>query len=136
MANYFRVGNRTFTGSELGLLSKADIEKVKADGVAANEKRLENMRKGLGMEPQKVTLDVTPAAVAARKAAIEAEEAKIAAETKASSDAVAAEEARIADETKAIEEDLGPEAPSFVEEAEVPAEVVETKKSKGGKKAS
>jgi hypothetical protein len=102
------------TVQERQLLSPAQIEKIKEDAKRADQKRLENMRKGLGLEPQRLTLDVTPKGVAARKAAIAAEEAKIAAET------------------LAIKEDLGPGTPSFVEETEAPAEV---KKSKG-KKAS
>jgi hypothetical protein len=116
MTKYFRVGNRTFTEHELQFMTPKKIEEVKADGELANQKRLENIRKGLGMEPQKVTLDVTPAGVATRNAAI------------------AVEEARIAAETKAIEEDLGPISPNAIAEAEAPAEV-ETKKSKGKKVA-
>lgn len=114
MTDYFRVGNRTFTAVELGFMKPAEIEKIKIDGEEANKKRLENMRKGLGMEPQKVTLDVTPAGIAARR------------------EAIAVEEARIAAETKAIEEDLGPEIPAAIAEAEAPAE---TKKSKSKKVA-
>jgi hypothetical protein len=115
MALYVRVGNRTFTGEEAASLTQKQINKIKIDAESANQKRLENMRNSLGIKnPQKMTIDVTPKGIAARKAAIEAEEAKLAAET------------------KAIDEDLGPEKASFVAEAEAP---VEEKKSKGKKVA-
>lgn len=115
MGYYMRVGNRTVTRQEMQFMKPAQIEEIKAQGEAANQKRLENMRKGLGLEPKKLTLDVTPAGVAARKSAIEAEEAKIAAET------------------VAVAEEIGPEITTFVAEAEAPAEI---KKPKGSKKAS
>lgn len=86
--NYFRIGNRTLTQDEMTRLRPADIEKIKQDSELANEKRLENIRKSLGVKtPQAVTLDVTPAGIAARNAAIAAEEAKIAAEKAASEQA-------------------------------------------------
>jgi len=117
MALYVRVGNRTFTGEEAASLSQKQIEKIKIDAEAANQKRLENMRNSLGIKnPQKMTIDVTPAGVAARKAAIAAEEAKLAAEA------------------QAVTEEIGPEASSFVAEAEAPVEDV--KKSSKGKKAA
>ncbi len=81
MTDYFRVGNRTLTASEMGFMTPKQIEEIKTQAEVAKQKRLENLRKGLGVEPQKITLDVTPAGVAARKAAIAAEEARIAAET-------------------------------------------------------
>jgi len=102
------------TRNEMQYMTPQRIQQIKIEGEVANQKRLERIRQGLGIEPQKVTLDVTPAGVAARKAAI------------------AAEEARIAAETKAIDEELGPESTTFVAEAEAPAE---TKKSKGKKVA-
>lgn len=115
MGLYVRVGNRTFSGAEAASLTQKQIDKIKIDAEAANQKRLENMRNSLGIKnPQKMTIDVTPSGVAARKAAI------------------AAEEAKLASETKTIEEDLGPEKASFIEEAEAP---VEGKKSKGKKVA-
>jgi len=114
MAKYRRVGNRSLTQDEMQFMTPQKIQQLKDEGEAANQRRLERIRQGLGMEPQKLTLDVTPAAVAARKAAI------------------AAEEARIAAETKAIDKELGPETTTFVAEAEAPAE---TKKSKGKKVA-
>ncbi len=84
MGQYFRVGNQTVTFEELKTLRPQDIKKIEDDAEIANEKRLENIRQGLGIkQPQNITLDVTPAGIAARKAAIEAEEARIAAETKA-----------------------------------------------------
>ncbi len=116
MTYYRRVGNRSLTQKDMQFMKPSQLEKIKADGEIANQKRLENMRKGLGLEPQKVTLDVTPAGVAARKAAI------------------AAEEARIAAETKAVTEEIGNETTTFVAEAEAPAEI-EIKKSKGSKRA-
>lgn len=100
MANYRRIGNRTLTSTELQNLTAAQINKIKEDGERANQLRLENMRKGLGIEPQKVTLDVTPAGIAARK------------------EAIAAEEARIAAETKTVEENLGAENATFTGEGE------------------
>jgi len=114
MALYVRVGNRTFTGDEAASLSQKQIEKIKTDAEAANQKRLENMRNSFGIKnPQKMTIDVTPAGIAARKAAI------------------AAEEAKLASENQAITTELGPETAGFVGEAEVPGEV---KKSTKGKK--
>lgn len=111
MGLYVRVGNRTFTGEEAKLLSAKQIEQIKIDAEKANQKRLENMRNSLGIKnPQAVTLDVTPAGVAARKAAIAAEEAKIAAET------------------QAVAEEIGPENASFVGEAETPVEIKKSKK--------
>lgn len=84
MGQYFRVGNQTVTFEELKTLRPQDIQKIEEDAERANEKRLENIRQGLGIkQPQNITLDVTPAGIAARKVAIEAEEARIAAETKA-----------------------------------------------------
>jgi len=103
------------TEPEMRFITAEKISQIKAEGELANQKRLENIRKGLGMEPQKVTLDVTPAGVAARKAAIEAEEARIAAET------------------KAIDEDLGPVVAGSVDEATAPVEPAK-KASKGSKK--
>lgn len=114
MGNFYaRVGNRTLKNEELRNLNEKDKQKLIAEGKAAEQKRLENMRKAFGMEqPQKVTLDVTPAGVAKRQAAIKAEEAKIAAET------------------QEIEKDLGSETAGFSEEAEAPTE------KKSGKKKS
>lgn len=82
---YVRVGNRTMPYEQAKVLSSKQVKEIEESAKKANEKRLENMRRGLGLEPQKVTLDVTPKAVAARKAAIAAEEAKIAAEAEAGS---------------------------------------------------
>jgi hypothetical protein len=110
MTLYIRVGNRTLTGEEAKRLTPDQIEKIKTDADKANQKRLENMRKGLGLEPQRITLDVTPKAVAARKAAIAVEEAKLAAET------------------QKVTDELGSEAPSFVSEGESPKEVKKSKK--------
>jgi len=119
MALYVRVGNRTFTGEEAASLSKAQINKIKIDAEAANQKRLENMRNSLGIKnPQKMTIDVTPAGVAARKAAIAAEEAKLAAEA------------------QAVTEEIGSEAPSFIAEAEAPVEDVKKSSKAKGKKAA
>jgi hypothetical protein len=112
MALYVRVGNRTFTGDEAANLSKKQIEKIKIDAEAANQKRLENTRNSLGIKnPQKMTIDVTPKAVVARQAAIAAEEAKLAAENQATATEV---------------------SEVFVDEAEVLGEV---KKSTKGKKS-
>lgn len=116
MTDYFRVGNRTLTAIEMGVMKPAEIEKIKVDGDLANQKRLENIRKGLGVEPQKMTLDVTPTAVATRN------------------EAIAVEEARIAAETKTIEKDLGPEAPAALAEGEAPV-AQETRRTAKGKKA-
>lgn len=116
MTDYYRVGNRTLTATELGIMTPKQVEEIKIDAERANQKRLENTRRGLGMEPQKITLNVTPEAVAARNEAIVAEEVKIEAET------------------KAIAKELGPETPAFVAEDEAPAEA-ETKKTRGNKKA-
>jgi len=116
MTLYVRVGNRTLTGEEASHLTPKEILEIKTDAEKANQKRLENMRNSLGIKnPQAVTLDVTPAGVAARKAAIEAEEA------------------RIALETQEVTEDLGPEKTSFIGETETPAESTTTKKSKSKK---
>ena len=83
MAQYVRVGNRTFKKEELKSMTPDQVKKVEDDGERANQKRLENMRKGLGLEPTAgMTLDVTPKAVAERKSAITAEEAKIVAEAR------------------------------------------------------
>ncbi len=109
---YVRIGNRTITTAERARLTPEQIQKMKDDGDAANQKRLANMRASGEFMPQKMTIDVTPKGIAARKAAIVAEEAKLAAET------------------QAISEDLGPEKAAFVTEAETPAEI---KKSKGKK---
>jgi len=111
MGEYVRIGNRSFPVEEAQNLSQKQIEEIKTDAEKANQKRLENMRKGLGLEPNApITLDVTPAGVAARHKAIAAEEAKIAAET------------------KAIDDDLGSGKASFVSEAEAPKEVKKSKK--------
>lgn len=83
MAKYFRIGNRTVSESEMRFLSHAQIEQIKAEGELATQKRLENMRKGLGLEPQKVDIDVTPEGIAARNVAIKNEEDKIKAEDNA-----------------------------------------------------
>lgn len=116
MGLYVRVGNRTFTGAEAASLTQKQIDKIKIDAEAANQKRLENMRNSLGIKnPQKMTIDVTPKGVAARKVAIADEEAKIAAEA------------------AAITKEIGPEAPSAVSEAEKPVEI---KKPKGSKKTA
>jgi hypothetical protein len=112
MANYIRIGNRTFQEEEARHLTPKQIEEIKADGARANQKRFENMRQSLGMQPNApITLNVTPAGIAARKIAIAAEEAKIAAET------------------QTITDELGPETPSFVAEAEAPKEVKKSKKA-------
>jgi len=113
MANYVRVGNRTMTEAERASLSPKQIQEYKLQGERANQLRLDNMRLSGELMPQKMTLDVTPQGVAKRSAAIAAEEAKIAAET------------------KAISEELGPETPAFTAESEPPVEV---KKSKAEKK--
>ena len=113
MTKYFRVGNTTMTEREILFTSPEKLEQIRIDAEKANQKRLENIRKSLGIKgPVNLTLDVTPKGIAARKAAIEAEEAKI------------------ATETKAIAEEIGPETTSFVAEAEAPAK---TKKSKNKK---
>ena len=117
MTNYTRVGNRTFTQHEFQSMSPGQIEQIRADGELVNQKRLDNLRKSFGIQPNApITLNVTPAGVAARKIAIAAEEAKIAAET------------------KAIADEIGPEMTTFVAEAEAPAEI-KIKKSKGKKVA-
>ena len=113
MAQYVRIGNRTITTEERARLTPEQVQGMKDDGERANQKRLANMRQGLGLEPQRMTIDVTPKGIAARKAAIAAEEAKLVAET------------------QAITDDLGPEKAAFVAEAETPA--AEIKKSKGKK---
>lgn len=119
MGDYVRIGNRSFQAEEAKNLSQKQIEEIMTDAERANQKRLENMRKGLGLEPNApITLDVTPMGVAARNKAIAAEEAKIAAET------------------KSIDEDLGEAAASFVKEAESPAEVKKLIKKKSIKTAS
>ena len=83
MTQYVRVGNRTFRKEELQEMTPDQIKKVEDDGERANQKRLENMRKGLGLEPTAgLTLDVTPKGVAERKSAITAEEAKIVTEAR------------------------------------------------------
>jgi hypothetical protein len=106
MAEYVRIGNRTFTSEQVKSLTPKQVAEIKVQAEKANQKRLDNMRQSMGLEPQKVTLDVTPRGIAARKAAIDAEEARIAAET------------------KAIDKDLGEAGPAgFVKEAEAPAEV-------------
>jgi len=79
MTLYVRVGNRTLTNAEIASLSAKQIEQIKIDAEKANKKRLENIQRSMGINPQAVTLDVTPAAVAARNAAIKVEEARIAA---------------------------------------------------------
>ena len=112
MGEYVRIGNRTLLAQDVKSLSQKQIEEIKADGERANQKRLENLRASMGIKlDAPLTLDVTPAGIAARKAAIAVEEAKLAAET------------------KAITESLGPEKASFVAEAEAPTEV-KIKKSK------
>lgn len=111
MANYFRVGNRTLTESEMKFMTQQQLEQLRIDGEIANQARLERIRAGFGMEPKKITLDVTPAGVAARKAAIEAEEARIAAET------------------KSIDVELG-EAGSFLGEGEPPETPAKTREQK------
>lgn len=111
MANYFRVGNRTLTETEMKTLSQQQLKQLEIEGERANQARLERIRAGLGLEPKKITLDVTPAGVAARKAAIEAEEAKIAAET------------------QVIDAELG-EAGSFLGEGEPPETPAKTKEQK------
>jgi hypothetical protein len=79
---YVRVGNRTLKGEEYRSLTSKDRQKLIDEGERATQKRLENMRKGLGLEPkQGITLDVTPQGVLKRQEAIKAEEAKLAAET-------------------------------------------------------
>jgi hypothetical protein len=109
--NYIRVGNRTLTQNEYARLTPSQIRAIEESSRLANEKRLENIRKGLGIKSntQNVTIDVTPQGVAKMKAAIAAEEEKIAAET------------------QSINEEVGSEGQSFVSEAEQPAS---TKKSK------
>lgn len=114
MTDYVRVGNRTLTADEMRFTTPKQIKEYEEQAEKANQKRLDNMRKSLGMDPKKVTLDVTPKGVAARKVAIAVEEAKIAAET------------------NAIAEDLGLEKASFLAESEAPTE---TKKLKGKKAA-
>jgi hypothetical protein len=111
MTLYVRVGNRTFTGEEAAILSKKQIEKIKIDAEAANQKRLENMRNSLGIKnPQKMTIDVTPAGIAARKAAIAAEETKIALENQESTvteaEAEATENLVIDDQAEPIKESI------------------------------
>jgi len=118
MGEYVRIGNRSFPVEEARGLSQKQIEEIMIDAERANQKRLENMRAGLGLEPQKMTIDVTPSGVAARNKAI------------------AAEEARIAAETKAIDEDLGEAPASFVKEAESPAEIKKPIRKKATKIAS
>lgn len=90
---YVRVGNRTLPAEEAARLSPKEVSQAKAEAEEANRKRLENMQKALGLNLPKgaanVTLDVTPAGIAARKAAIAAEEAKIAEEAKAAEPAPA-----------------------------------------------
>ena len=113
MADYVRVGNRTMTASERANLTPQQVQEYKLQGERANQLRLDNMRLSGEVMPQKMTIDVTPKGVATRKAAIEVEEAKIAAET------------------KAISEELGAETSAFTDEAEAPVEV---KKSKAEKK--
>lgn len=110
--NYFRVGNRTFTQDEIKNITPSQLKVIEEAAKVANDKRLENMRKGLGLEPQKMTIDVTPQGVAKRLAAIKAEEEKIAMET------------------KAIEEELGPDTKGFIAEAEKPVPAKKSKKSK------
>lgn len=114
MTKYFRVGNRSLTEHEMKFMTAEKLEQIKKDGELANQKRLENMRKGLGLEPQKVTLDVTPTGIAARNAAIKAEEDRIAAET------------------KAVTEEIGPATSAVIAEGEAPVEQV---KKSGNKKA-
>lgn len=116
MTDYVRIGNRSFQTDEVTRLTPKQIEQIKVDGERANQKRLENMRAGLGLEPQKMMIDVTPAGIAARKASI------------------AAEEAKIVKETKVIEEELGPMSPNAIAENETPAET-KIMKPKGKKKA-
>jgi len=92
MTYYVRIGNSTVTAEERKRMTSKQIEKVKDDAEKANQKRLENMRKGLGLEPKKgLTLDVTPEGIAARKSAITAEEAKIVEEAKEIEKRMAAE---------------------------------------------
>lgn len=78
---YVRVGNRTMTSQEAHRLSPAQLKQAEIDAEKAKQKRLDNIARALGQAPKSITLDVTPAAVAARKAAIAAEEAKLAAES-------------------------------------------------------
>jgi len=97
------------TAQEALLLTPAQVKQAEADAEKANQKRLENIRNSMGVKaPQNITLDVTPAGVAARTAAIKAEEAKIASE-----------------ETVAV-------APAIVEDDKI----AKTKKPKGSKKAA
>lgn len=115
MTNYRRVGNRTFRERDLKFMTPQQIEKIKTDGEKANERRLENMRRGLGIKPEAITLDVTPAGIAKRQAAIKAEEARIAAET------------------ASIEKDLGAETAGFVGENETPAAPTAPEPAKKGR---
>jgi len=72
------------TAQEALLLTPAQVKQAEADAEKANQKRLENIRNSMGVKaPQNITLDVTPAGVAARTEAIKAEEAKIAVEAAA-----------------------------------------------------
>jgi len=93
--HYVRVGNRTFKNEAYKRLTEKEKQTIVKQGQDADKKRLENMRKGLGLEPQQgITLDVTPAGVAKRNEAIKAEEAKIAAEEVSSSEEVTVETAK------------------------------------------
>lgn len=116
---YVRVGNRTLKNEEALNLTSEDRKMFLEEAERANQKRLENMRKGLGMEePQRVTLDVTPEGIAKRQAAIKAEENRIAAET------------------QVIEKDLGSETAGFIEEAEKPVEEKKMRAKKDPKKTA
>jgi hypothetical protein len=82
---YVRVGNRTLKNQEYSRLTQEQKQKFVKEGEEANKRRIERMQKALGFDPtkQNILLDVTPAGVAKRNAAIKAEEAKIAAENAA-----------------------------------------------------